>query len=119
LLFPATPGGDWLTLSARGLLWAALLVWGLSLMFTSVESGGVGASFLHNVNLPSVATGNFSSMYTVSIPAGTTSLVVNISGGTGDADLYVNRGSALTTAVSAAVNGIKDALSIHSTAIVR
>jgi len=52
LLFPAEPGGDWLSLSARGLLWVVLLVWGLSLMFTSVESGGVGASFLHNINLP-------------------------------------------------------------------
>ena len=36
-------------------------------------------------------------MYTVSIPAGTTSLVVNISGGTGDADLYVRAGAAPTT----------------------
>jgi secreted trypsin-like serine protease len=52
---------------------------------------------VHNVNLPSVSTGNWSSIYTVAIPAGTTKLVVNTSGGTGDADLYVRAGSAPTT----------------------
>ena len=50
-----------------------------------------------NVNLPSVATGNWSSTYTVAIPAGTTQLVVATSGGTGDADLYVRAGAAPTT----------------------
>jgi len=59
--------------------------------------GGGTGTVVHNVNLPSVATGNWSSMYTVAIPAGTTSLVVNISGGTGDADLYVRAGAAPTT----------------------
>jgi hypothetical protein len=63
-----------------------------------VNGGGGGTgTVVHNVNLPSVSTGNWSSMYTVSIPAGTTSLVVNISGGTGDADLYVRAGAAPTT----------------------
>ncbi|MBX3714269.1 MAG: trypsin-like serine protease [Lysobacter sp.] len=56
-----------------------------------------GGTVVHNVNLPSVSAGNWSSMYTVTIPAGTTSLVVNISGGTGDADLYVRAGAAPTT----------------------
>ena len=56
-----------------------------------------GSTVVHNVNLPSVSKGNWSSIYTVAIPAGTTSLVVNISGGTGDADLYVRAGSAPTT----------------------
>ncbi|MCL1634417.1 M4 family metallopeptidase [Luteimonas sp. SX5] len=50
-----------------------------------------------NVNLPSVSTGNWSSTYTVSIPSGTTKLVVNTSGGTGDADLYVRRNASPTT----------------------
>jgi len=50
-----------------------------------------------NVNLPSVSTGNWSSTYTVAIPAGTTQLVVATSGGTGDADLYVRAGAAPTT----------------------
>ncbi len=58
--------------------------------------GGTGTVML-NVNLPSVATGGVSSNYTVSIPAGTTKLVVATSGGTGDADLYVRAGSAPTT----------------------
>ncbi|WP_277928931.1 M4 family metallopeptidase [Luteimonas aquatica] len=57
---------------------------------------GGGATVL-DVNLPSVSTGNWSSTYTVSIPSGTTKLVVSTSGGTGDADLYVRAGSAPTT----------------------
>ncbi len=52
-----------------------------------------------NVNLPSIATNAWSTIYTVAIPAGTTSLVVNTSGGTGDADLYVRVGAAPTTSV--------------------
>ena len=49
------------------------------------------------VALPSVATGGVSSNYTLVVPAGKTSVVFTISGGTGDADLYVNLGSAPTT----------------------
>jgi hypothetical protein len=66
---------------------------------TSTIGGGGGGTgtVVHNVNLPSVSTGNWSSFYQVTIPAGTTSLVVNISGGTGDADLYVRAGAAPTT----------------------
>ena len=60
-------------------------------------SSSSGGTVVHNVALPSVATGAWSSIYTVAIPAGTTSLVVNISGGTGDADLYVRAGAAPTT----------------------
>ncbi len=56
-----------------------------------------GSTVVHNVNLPSVSTGNWSSVYTVAIPAGTTKLVVDISGGTGDADLYVNAGAVPST----------------------
>jgi V8-like Glu-specific endopeptidase len=74
---------------------AAMVSW----INSTIGGGGGGTgTVVHNVNLPSVSTGNFSSMYTVSIPAGTTSLVVNISGGTGDADLYVRAGAAPTTA---------------------
>mgnify|MGYP006377249957 CR=1 FL=1 len=53
-----------------------------------------------NVNLPSAATGNVTTNYTVSIPAGATKLVVATSGGTGDADLYVRLGAAPTTTAS-------------------
>jgi len=58
---------------------------------------GSGSTVVHNVALPSVSSGNWSSTYTVSIPSGTTRLVVETSGGTGDADLYVRAGSAPTT----------------------
>ena len=50
-----------------------------------------------NVALPSQATGTTSATYSVTVPAGTTSLVFNISGGTGDADMYVRLGAAPTT----------------------
>ncbi|WP_226470334.1 M4 family metallopeptidase [Luteimonas panaciterrae] len=50
-----------------------------------------------DVNLPAIASGAWSSTYTVGIPAGTTKLVVATSGGTGDGDLYVRVGSAPTT----------------------
>jgi len=49
------------------------------------------------VALPSVATGAWSSIYTIAVPAGKTSVVFNLSGGTGDADMYVRIGSAPTT----------------------
>ncbi len=49
------------------------------------------------VALPSVATGGVSSNYTMVVPSGKTSVVFTISGGTGDADLYVNLNSAPTT----------------------
>jgi subtilase family serine protease len=50
------------------------------------------------VALPSVATGGVSSNYTLVVPSGKTSAVFTISGGTGDADLYVRLGSAPTSA---------------------
>jgi vibriolysin len=49
------------------------------------------------VALPAKATGTTSSNYTLVVPAGKTSVVFTISGGTGDADLYVRFGSAPTT----------------------
>jgi Zn-dependent metalloprotease len=49
------------------------------------------------VALPSKATGGVSSNYTLAVPAGKTSVVFTISGGTGDADMYVRIGSAPTT----------------------
>ena len=50
-----------------------------------------------NVALPSQAVNTTSSTYSVTVPAGTTSLVFNIAGGTGDADMYVRLGAAPTT----------------------
>ena len=57
-----------------------------------------GGTVVLNVALPSQATNTTSPNYSVTVPAGTTSLVFNISGGTGDADLYVRLGAAPTTA---------------------
>lgn len=45
----------------------------------------------------SATKGNWSSTYTLVVPAGQTKAVFTISGGTGDADLYVKIGSAPTT----------------------
>jgi serine protease len=50
------------------------------------------------VALPSVATGGVSSNYTMAITAGHT-VTFNLSGGTGDADMYVKAGSAPTSSV--------------------
>jgi PKD repeat protein len=47
--------------------------------------------------LPAKSKGGVSSNYTLVVPAGASSAVVSISGGTGDADLYVKLGSAPTS----------------------
>jgi vibriolysin len=57
---------------------------------TVVLSNGVAVS---NVG---ATTGSWSCTYTISVPTGQTSLVVALSGGTGDGDLYVRSGSAPT-----------------------
>ncbi len=49
------------------------------------------------VALPSKSTGGVSSNYTLVVPSGKTKVVFTISGGTGDADMYVKIGSAPTT----------------------
>jgi len=48
------------------------------------------------VSLPTVSTGNWSATYTETVQAGRTGTFA-ISGGTGDADLYVRAGSEPTT----------------------
>ncbi len=63
--------------------------------------GGCGGTVLCSgvgVALPSKAAGSVSSTYTLEVPAGKTSVVITISGGTGDADMYVNIGSKPTLA---------------------
>ncbi|HOV57423.1 MAG TPA: PPC domain-containing protein [Rhodanobacteraceae bacterium] len=68
--------------------------------YTTGGGGGGGGTVLTSgvpVSLPSQATGTTSANYTLVVPAGKTSVVFTISGGTGDADLYVRRGSAPTT----------------------
>ena len=68
-----------------------------SVTVTAPTCGGLVLCSGVAVALPSVVTGGVSSNYTMSVPAGKTSVVFTISGGTGDGDLYVNLGSAPTT----------------------
>jgi PKD repeat protein len=65
----------------------------------TVSTSSCGGTVLCNgvaVALPAVATGGVSSNYTMAIAAGKT-VTFTISGGTGDADLYVRAGAAPTT----------------------
>lgn len=71
------------------------------LLLTVGTSGGCSGLVLCSgtaVALPSLATGGVSANYTLTVPAGKTSAVFTISGGTGDADLYVRQASAPTSA---------------------
>ena len=66
----------------------------------TVSSPSCGGTVLCNgvsVALPSKAKGGVSSNYTLVVPAGRSTLTFTISGGTGDADMYVRLGSAPTT----------------------
>jgi PKD repeat protein len=66
----------------------------------TVAVSGCGGTVLCSgvaVALPAQAKGTVSPNYTLVVPAGKTSAVIEISGGTGDADLYVRLGSAPTT----------------------
>ncbi len=58
--------------------------------------GGTTTPTTGQVNNISVAKSSWK-YYTLTVPAGKTSLTINISGGTGDADLYVRRGANPTT----------------------
>ena len=62
----------------------------------SGTGGGGGTGATSTVNNISVARNSWK-YYTVVVPAGMSVLTVNTSGGTGDADLYVRRGSQPTT----------------------
>lgn len=62
--------------------------------YTTGSSGGGGSS--DTVNLPTVTKNNWSTTYTETVQAGHTATFA-ISGGSGDADLYVRSGAAPTT----------------------
>jgi len=68
-----------------------------SVTVSSTSCGGTVLCSGVAVALPSVAASAWSPIYTITVPAGKTSVVFNLSGGTGDADLYVRIGSAPTT----------------------
>ncbi len=66
----------------------------------SYSAGGGGGTALTNgtaVTGLSATTGNWTSVYTLVVPVGAKNLSFATSGGTGDADLYVNLGSAPST----------------------
>jgi len=68
--------------------------------FTGTASGGGGSTLTKGVPVTGLTatTGN-SLNYTLSVPAGASNLTFTLSGGTGDADLYVKFGSAPTDTV--------------------
>ena len=68
-----------------------------SVTVSSPSCGGTVLCSGTAVALPAVAKNAWSSFYTINVPAGKTSVVFTISGGTGDADMYVRIGSAPTT----------------------
>ena len=70
-----------------------------TLALTVNPTGGGGGNVLSNgvaVTGLSGTTGTLSAAYTFTVPAGATNVSIAISGGTGDADLYVKAGSAPT-----------------------
>lgn len=69
---------------------------GVSLSVSYDEPGGGGTGGGGTVNNISASQGQWK-RYTLTVPAGMSSLDVDISGGSGDADLYVNFGSQSTT----------------------
>ncbi|WPL18785.1 hypothetical protein Thiowin_03876 [Thiorhodovibrio winogradskyi] len=52
LVLPPTTDADPLTAWARAVLLGILIIWGLPLIGSSVDSNAVGQSFLHLINLP-------------------------------------------------------------------
>ncbi|MCW8997129.1 MAG: pre-peptidase C-terminal domain-containing protein, partial [Kangiellaceae bacterium] len=68
---------------------------GVSLTGTYSEDTGGGPGSINESNL-SASQGNWN-YFTIDVAAGTANLSLNISGGSGDADLYVRRGSQPTT----------------------
>jgi hypothetical protein len=69
---------------------------GVTVKASYATGGGSGGGSTNSVSLPTVTTGNWSPTYTETVQAGHTAKFA-ISGGTGDADLYVRAGAAPTT----------------------
>jgi xanthomonalisin len=67
--------------------------------YTAGGGGGGGTTLSNGVPVTGLAasTGNWTSDYTLVVPSGATNLKFQISGGTGDADLYVRLNAAPTT----------------------
>ncbi|MEY2149536.1 M4 family metallopeptidase [Rhodanobacter sp. 115] len=69
---------------------------GVTVKASYSTGGGSGGGTTDSVSLPTVTSGNWSQTYTETVQAGHT-VTFAISGGTGDADLYVRAGAAPTT----------------------
>src|SRR5580765_4256551 len=64
---------------------------------TVTSSGGGGNTLTNGVAVTGLSgTSGMSAVYTFTVPAGATNVSIKISGGTGDADMYVKAGSAPT-----------------------
>lgn len=72
---------------------------GLSLTGSYTAGGGGGTSLTNGVPVTglSATSGNWTPTYTLVVPSGASNLSIKISGGTGDADLYVRLGGAPST----------------------
>nr|WP_328796943.1 PPC domain-containing protein [Luteimonas deserti] len=72
----------------------------MSLVASFVAPSGGGTTLQNGVPVSALSGAAGSSRtYTMNVPSGATNLQFALSGGTGDADLYVRRGSAPTTTV--------------------
>jgi len=69
---------------------------GVTVKASYSTGGGGGGGSSDSVNLPTVSTGNWSATYSETVQAGHTATFA-ISGGSGDADLYVRAGAEPTT----------------------
>ncbi|WP_305852102.1 pre-peptidase C-terminal domain-containing protein [Aliikangiella sp. G2MR2-5] len=69
---------------------------GMSLTASYDENGGGGGAGSINEGNLSASSGNWN-YFTIEVPAGMATLDLNITGGSGDADLYVKQGSQVTT----------------------
>ncbi len=71
---------------------------GVTLTGTTSGGGGGGSVLVNGVPVTNLSGSSGSTnTWTLAVPAGTSSLSFNMSGGTGDADMYVRFGSAPTT----------------------
>ncbi len=72
---------------------------GVSLVGNYTTGGGGGNVLTNGVPVTGLSgsSGTLSADYTLTVPANKTSVTISISGGTGDADMYVKLGSAPTT----------------------
>ncbi|NLB13122.1 MAG: xanthorhodopsin, partial [Gammaproteobacteria bacterium] len=73
---------------------------GVTLTASYTEPSGGGNVLVNGVPVSGISgAGSSTQFWTIDVPAGRSSLSIAMSGGSGDADLYVRRGAAPTTSV--------------------